>query len=39
MVEQKSERLPHPEMTSVGREWPGRACTGMCEVPPESGEI
>ena len=39
MVEQKSELLPHLEVTSVGREWPGQAWTGTCEVPPEPGEI
>ena len=39
MVEQKPERLPHPEVTSVGREWPGQAWTGTCVVPPEPGEI
>ena len=38
-VEQKSERLPHPEVTSVGRQWPGQAWTCTCEVPPEPGEI
>lgn len=38
-VEQKSERLPHLEVTSEGREWPGQACTCTCEVPPEPGEI
>ena len=39
MVEQKSELLPHLEVTSVGREGPGQAWTGTCEVPPEPGEI
>ena len=38
-VEQKSERLPHLEVTSGGREWPGQVCTCTCEVPPEPGEI